>query len=329
LNEEFPDRKKKKMENFIYSINVTMPIFLVMVIGYILKQIGMLNDNFVTVANKFNFKVTLPFMLFKDIAGVDIKAVFDIKYVLFCAIVSTICFWVVWGTAKLLVRDKTIRGAFVQSSFRGSAAVMGLAFIQNIYGSSAMGPLMIVSAVPLYNIFSVIVLTFEANDSTGIDKKAKIRQAGINICKNPIILSILAGLVVGLLGIQFPTLVNKTVSNVAQMATPLALITIGAGFEGRKALAKIAPTMAASMIKLVLQPLVFLPVAAWMGFSGEKMIAILIMLASPTTPSCYIMAKSMNNDEVLTASVIVTTTLMAAFTLTGWIFLLKTLGYIG
>ena len=317
------------MENFIYSINVTMPIFLVMVIGYILKQIGMLNDNFVTVANKFNFKVTLPFMLFKDIAGVDIKAVFDIKYVLFCAIVSTICFWVVWGTAKLLVRDKTIRGAFVQSSFRGSAAVMGLAFIQNIYCSSAMGPLMIVSAVPLYNIFSVIVLTFEANDSTGIDKKAKIRQAGINICKNPIILSILAGLIVGLLGIQFPTLVNKTVSNVAQMATPLALITIGAGFEGRKALAKIAPTMAASMIKLVLQPLVFLPVAAWMGFSGEKMIAILIMLASPTTPSCYIMAKSMNNDEVLTASVIVTTTLMAAFTLTGWIFLLKTLGYIG
>ena len=317
------------MENFIYSINVTMPIFLVMVIGYILKQIGMLNDNFVTVANKFNFKVTLPFMLFKDIAGVDIKAVFDIKYVLFCAIVSTICFWVVWGTAKLLVRDKTIRGAFVQSSFRGSAAVMGLAFIQNIYGSSAMGPLMIVSAVPLYNIFSVIVLTFEANDSTGIDKKAKIRQAGINICKNPIILSILAGLIVGLLGIQFPTLVNKTVSNVAQMATPLALITIGAGFEGRKALAKIAPTMAASMIKLVLQPLVFLPVAAWMGFSGEKMITILIMLASPTTPSCYIMAKSMNNDEVLTASVIVTTTLMAAFTLTGWIFLLKTLGYIG
>ena len=317
------------MENFIYSINVTMPIFLVMVIGYILKQIGMLNDNFVTVANKFNFKVTLPFMLFKDIAGVDIKAVFDIKYVLFCAIVSTICFWVVWGTAKLLVRDKTIRGAFVQSSFRGSAAVMGLAFIQNIYGSSAMGPLMIVSAVPLYNIFSVIVLTFEANDSTGIDKKAKIRQAGINICKNPIILSILAGLIVGLLGIQFPTLVNKTVSNVAQMATPLALITIGAGFEGRRALAKIAPTMASSMIKLVLQPLVFLPVAAWMGFSGEKMIAILIMLASPTTPSCYIMAKSMNNDEVLTASVIVTTTLMAAFTLTGWIFLLKTLGYIG
>ncbi len=79
--------------------------------------------------------------------------------------------------------------------------------------------------------------------------------------QNPIILGILAGLIVGLLGIEFPTIINKTVNSVAQMATPLALITIGAGFEGRKALAKIKPTIAASLIKLVIQPLIFLPVA--------------------------------------------------------------------
>ncbi len=317
------------MENFIFSINVTFPIFLVMVIGYILKQIGMLNDNFVTVANKFNFKVTLPFMLFRDISGVDIRAVFDLKYVLFCAIVSTICFWLIWGGVKLFVKDKTIRGAFVQSSFRSSAAVMGLAFIQNMYGSSAMGPLMIVGAVPLYNIFSVIVLTFEAQTDEAINGREKVKEACINIAKNPIILGILTGLIAALLQLDFPVIMDKTIHNVAQMATPLALITIGAGFEGRKALAKIRPTIAASMIKLVIQPLIFLPVAAWMGFAGEKMIAILIMLASPTTPSCYIMAKSMKNDGVLTASVIVTTTLLAAFTLTGWIFILKSVGLIG
>ena len=317
------------MENFIYSVDATFPIFLVMVIGYILKQIGMLNDNFVTVANRFNFKVTLPFMLFRDISGVDIRAVFDIRYVLFCALVSTACFWIIWGGVKLFLKDQSMRGAFVQASFRSSTAVMGLAFIQNMYGSSAMGPLMIVSAVPLYNIFSVIVLTFEGAHSGEVDPKQKIKAACINIAKNPIILGILAGLIVGLLGIDFPVIVDKTVNSVAQMATPLALITIGAGFEGRKALAKIRPTIVASMIKLVIQPLIFLPVAAWMGFRGEQMIAILIMLASPTTPSCYIMAKNMDNDGVLTASVIVMTTLLAAFTLTGWIFILKTVGLIG
>ena len=300
------------MENFIYSVDATFPIFLVMVIGYILKQIGMLNDNFVTVANRFNFKVTLPFMLFRDISGVDIRAVFDIRYVLFCALVSTACFWIIWGGVKLFLKDQSMRGAFVQASFRSSAAVMGLAFIQNMYGSSAMGPLMIVSAVPLYNIFSVIVLTFEGARSGEVDPKQKIKAACINIAKNPIILGILTGLIVGLLGIDFPVIVDKTVNSVAQMATPLALITIGAGFEGRKALAKIRPT-----------------IAAWMGFRGEQIIAILIMLASPTTPSCYIMAKNMDNDGVLTASVIVMTTLLAAFTLTGWIFILKTVGLIG
>ena len=280
-------------------------------------------------ANRFNFKVTLPFMLFRDISGVDIRAVFDIRYVLFCALVSTACFWIIWGGVKLFLKDQSMRGAFVQASFRSSAAVMGLAFIQNMYGSSAMGPLMIVSAVPLYNIFSVIVLTFEGARSGEVDPKQKIKAACINIAKNPIILGILTGLIVGLLGIDFPVIVDKTVNSVAQMATPLALITIGAGFEGRKALAKIRPTIAASMIKLVIQPLIFLPVAAWMGFRGEQMIAILIMLASPTTPSCYIMAKNMDNDGVLTASVIVMTTLLAAFTLTGWIFILKTVGLIG
>ena len=316
------------MEDFIYSINVTFPIFLVMLIGYVLRQIGMLNDEFVTVANRFNFRVTLPFMLFKDISGVNIREVFDPGDVLFCAIVSTICFWTIWGGTRLFLKDRSMRGAFVQASFRSSAAVMGLAFIENIYGTSAMGPLMIIGAVPLYNIFSVIVLTFEATDDGADRQTGKIKTACINIAKNPIILGILAGLIVAFFGWEFPVIVNKTVSSMAQMATPLALVTIGAGFEGRKALAKMKPTIAAAMIKLVVQPLIFLPVAAWLGYTGEKMIAILIMLASPTTPSCYIMAKNMHNDGVLTASVIVMTTLLAAFTLTGWIFVLKTLGFI-
>ncbi|MDE7434263.1 MAG: AEC family transporter [Lachnospiraceae bacterium] len=319
------------MNNLLFSLNVTMPIFLVMVIGYFLRRIGMFNENFVTVVNKFNFTVTLPFMLFRDIASVPIAEVFDVKYVLFCALASAACFWIIWGGAKLWLKDGTIRGAFVQGSFRGSAAVMGLAFIENIYGSSAMGPLMIVGAVPLYNIFSVIVLTFEANEETGEGGRdmAKIRKAFVNILKNPIIIAIVLGIAAALLKLQFPAVIDKTVDNVARMATPLALIALGAGFEGRAALAKMKPTIAAALIKLVVQPAVFLPVAAALGFTGEKMIAILIMLGAPTTPSCYIMAKNMKNDGTLTASLVVATTLFGAFTLTGWIFILKSFGLIG
>ena len=316
------------MQNFIFSINVTVPIFLVMVLGWGLKQSGMLNDNFVAVANKFNFQVTLPFLLFRDISSVDIRAVFDLNYVLFCALASSACFWLIWGGTKLFLKDRYMTGAFVQASFRSSAAVMGLAFIQNLYGQSAMGPLMIIGAVPLYNIYSVIVLTFEGGQDEHANDTGKIREACINILKNPIIISIFLGLIVSLCGVHFTPIIDKKVPNSDQMATPWALVSLGAGFEGRKALTKLKPTLAASFLKLLLQPAIILPLAAAMGFTGEKMIGILIMLASPTTPSCYIMAKNMKNDGTLTASIVVMTTILASFTLTGWIFLLRMLGLI-
>ncbi|MBO5277984.1 MAG: AEC family transporter [Lachnospiraceae bacterium] len=314
------------MENFIYSLNATVPVFLVMVIGYCLKRRGMLTEGFCSAANKFNFQVTLPALLFKDISSADIRQVLDIRYMLYCAIVTSICFFTLWGLTKLLMKDKSMVGAFVQASFRGSAAVLGIAFIQNIYGTSGMAPLMIVSAVPLYNIYSVIVLTFEGGND-GQDGGA-VRRAFVNICKNPIIIGILLGVIVSFSGITFPAIVNKTVNSLAAMATPLALIVIGASFEGRKALAKLKPTMLATMIKLVVQPSLFLPVAVWMGFRTEKLIAILVMLGAPTTASCYIMAKNMNNDEVLTSSVVVAATLLSAVTLTGWIYILKAFGYL-
>ena len=303
-----------------------MPIFLVIVIGYVLKQIGMLDDNFVSVANKFNFKVTLPFLVFRDISGADIKSEFDLVFVLFCAGATTICFFVIWIGAKILIRDKSIVGAFVQASFRSSAAVMGIAFIENLYGNSGMAPMMIIGAVPLYNIYSVLVLTFEAEE-TG-EKGEKIKKALKGIVTNPIIIGIVLGVIVSLSGITFPTIVNKTIQNMAVMSSPLALIAIGAGFEGKKALAKLKPTFAVAFIKLILQTAVFVPIAITMGFRHEKLIAILIMLAAPTTPSCYIMAKNMKNDGVLTASAVVVTTLFSALTLTLWIYIIKTMGMI-
>lgn len=309
------------MDNFIFSLNATVPVFLVMVAGYVLKLRGKVNDNFCTVANDINYKLTLPALLFMDISTSNIREVFDLKYVAYCGIVTTVCFGAIWAGAKLLVRDKTEVGAFVQGSFRGSAAVLGVAFIQNMYGNAGMAPLMIIGAVPLYNIFSVIVLTFEGNNSDG----KNIKNAFINICKNPIILSILAGVAVSLLNIDFPDIVDKTLESIARLATPLALLVIGAGFEGRKAIAKVKITVIGSVIKLIVQPAIFLPVAAWLGFSGDKMIAALIMLGAPTTASCYIMAKAMNNDEVLTSSLVVFTTLLSSVTLTGWIFVLKSM----
>lgn len=314
------------MESLIYSLNATLPVFFVILIGYVLRQTGMLNENFIEVANKFNFKVTLPVLLFSDIGATNIIKNFDGKFVLFCAVVTSICFWTIWFFTRRFMKDKSMTGAFVQASFRGSAAVMAIAFIQNIYGTSGMAPLMIIGTVPLYNVYAVIVLTFEGDNNTkGMDN---IKKSCKNIIKNPLILGILAGMLVSLLNISFPKVIDKTLENFAVMATPLALVTIGAGFEGKKALAKVKPTLAASFIKLIVQPGLFLPLAVYLGFRSQALIALIVMLGSPTTVSCYIMAKNMNNDDILTSSVVVATTLLSALTLTMWIFIMKSMGLI-
>jgi predicted permease len=125
--------------------------------------------------------------------------------------------------------------------------------------------------------------------------------------------------------LDLPEIIDKTLSSFAKMASPLALITIGAGFEGRKAIAKIKPTVIASAIKLIVLPAVFLPIAVKMGFRDQALVALIIMLGSPTTPSSYIMAKNMGNDGVLSSSVVVLATLLSSVTLTFWIFLLRVL----
>ncbi len=303
-----------------------MPVFLVMVLGYVLKQIGMFPDAFWSGADKYVFKVALPVMLFCDIAETDLYTDFRLDFVLYCAGVTVVMFLGIWALSAKLMPDKGMVGAFTQGAARSSVAVLGVAFVENMYGDAGLTPLMIVAAVPLFNIFSVVILTFSARG--GAHDRTAIRTACVNIAKNPIILGIVAGLPFSLLHITIPAIPAKALENVAESATPLALLVAGAGFEGTKALAKLRPTVAATAIKLVILPAVFLPLAVQLGFSGAEMVAVLIMLGSPTTVTSYIMAKNMDNDAQLSSSIVVLTTLVSSVTLTGWIFLLRVMNLI-
>lgn len=314
------------MDSFIFSLEATVPVFMIIILGYVLMRVGFLTKEFTEVADKYVFKVALPVLLFKQIGTADIRSEFDIRFVLFCMIVTTVMFGMVWLLARIFIRDKSMVGAFTQGSVRGSAAILGIAFIDNIYGSSGMGPLMIVSAVPLYNIYSVIILTVESrNNENG---KEAIKKSFINVLKNPIIIGIFLGMIVACTGLKIPAIPLKAINSVAATATPIALIVVGAGFEGKKAIAKTGPTLVAVFIKLIVLPLIFLPVAVKMGFRREALVAIIIMLGSPTTVTCYIMAKNMNNDEVLSGSIVVLATLLSSFTLTGLVFLMRYMGWI-
>lgn len=297
-----------------------------MILGYFFHKIGWIDDVFASKMNKFVFVVPLPVLLFHDLAAVNFYEVWDTKFVCFCfgttvisisaaAIIS--CVW----------KDQSIRGEFVQASYRSSAAILGIAFIQNIYGTSGMAPLMIIGSVPLYNVMAVVVLSLLKPGRNGIDR-AVMRKTLIGIAKNPIILGIAAGLLWSALRIPLPAILSKTASSVGSMTTPMGLMAMGASFDFGKALEKKWPTITAAFIKLVGFCAIFLPIAVHMGFQNEKLVAILVMLGSATTVTSYVMAKNMGHEGVLSSGTVMLTTLCSAFTLTFWLWLLRSLGLV-
>ena len=312
------------LNNFLYSLNATLPVFAVMVLGWLLKRRDFLSDDFIKVANKLTFKVALPCMLFLDIGEMDPAQLLNGKFVLYAAAVSLVSILGIWLLTHVLMRDKRQVGAFVQGAYRSSAAVLGVALITNVYGDAGYAPLMILASVPIYNVFAVIILVLEADGGGKLDA-ARLRQVAVNVVTNPILLGIFAGMPFAFFSIPVPAMMHKGLSMLSNLATPLSLLVIGASFVWGDALKKAKPTVLASLIKLVVLPAIFLPLAIKLGFRNEQLMAILIMLGSPSTPSGYIMAKQMGNDDVLANGIVVLTTLLAAVTITLWIFLLRSL----
>lgn len=294
-----------------------------LLLGTLFMHIGVFDDIFVKKLNNFVFKIALPVLVFYDLAKEDFLQVWDAKYVLFCFGATAASILLTMGISFLL-KDKTIQGEFIQVAYRSSAALLGITLVKAIYGNSGMTPLMIIGSVPLYNIMAVIVLAFFKPQRKKLDRKL-LGETGKGIITNPIIIGILAGILWSVVQIPMPEILDKSVESVARLATPLGLMAMGASLNLKKAFESIGAAGAATVIKLVGLGLIFIPIAVALGFRQEKLVAALIMCCSPTTVSCYVMAKNMGHDGTLTSSTVMLTTLLSAFSLTGWLFVLKTM----
>ena len=314
------------MENLIFSLNATIPIFLMMLLGMLFRKLGWMDEVFAAKMNKFVFLVPLPVLLFEQLATVDFSEVWDIKFILFCFVVTAISI-TISTLISLLWKDRSVKGEFIQATYRSSAALLGIAFIQNIYGTVGMAPLMIIGSVPLYNIMAVVVLSVFKPGNNSFDK-ALVKKTLKGIATNPIIIGIVAGFVWSALKLPMPSILHKTVSSIGATATPMGLMSMGATFEMKKATSKMKPTLVAVFMKLVGFCAIFLPMAALLGFRNEELIAILVMLGSATTVSCFVMARNMGHEGTLSSGVIMMTTLLSAFTLTMWLDVLRSFGLV-
>ncbi|MBP3260986.1 AEC family transporter [Pseudobutyrivibrio sp.] len=311
------------LANLLFCLNATVPIFLLMVLGYVFKKINIFNDGLTKGLNNFVFKVALPVLVYKELATSDVEELWDAKFVLFC-LLATVLSIIIAYTLSFLFKEKEIRPEFVQGTYRSSAALLGVGIATNLYGNAGMTPLMIIGAVPLYNVFAVIVLTLGQGEGklTG----ALMRKTLWGVITNPIIIGVMLGIVRAF--IPVPILLPKTLNYVSCLATPLGLMALGASFHFKEAITKLWPTGLATFLKLIGLGMIIIPIAVSMGYTHDRLIAVLIMTSSPTTVSTFVMAKSMGYNGTVSAGIVMLTTILSAFTLTVWLYILRTYGLI-
>ena len=319
------------LENFIFSANVVIPVFIMIFIGWVLRRTNAISESFVNESNKLMFYFGLPVMLFSQISKADFSTVFDLNLVVFALSVTFVVFVILIIFAKNFIKDCSLHGSFIQGGFRGNFALIGLPLSINIFGQEAVARSSVLLAIIVltYNVLAVIILEHCSVKRIKHDTVfLKVKSLLIFLLKNPLFMSIIIALPFSLLKIQFPVIISKPMDYIGYLAIPLSLIGIGGTFKFENAKATISLSILAAAIKTAITPLIFVPLAIFLGFRGLNLGIIAVLLTAPTAVNSFIMAKETGNDQHLAGSIIVMSSGMSLFTAFVSVYILKVLNFI-
>jgi malonate transporter and related proteins len=314
------------MENFLTVLSLVVPVFLIVALGYILKRFGMINENFVKLSSKIVFSVSLPALIFSEISSIDITQDVDLWVVVFIYAGTLISFIFSWAAAVIFIKEPRNQSVFIQGSFRGNFAIIGLALIVNIYGQTVLGKASLVLAftIPLYNVLSIIALTFPLRR----EKKLNYSATFLAILKNPLIIAVVLALLFSIFSIPVHHTIGITIEYLAAISLPLALLGIGGFMDFADFRQESLYAVFSTFIKLMIIPL-FATYAAYLsGFRGDELGIIFILFACPTAIASFIMAEAMGSNSRLAANILLMTTLFSVITITLGLFILKENGLI-
>ncbi len=319
------------IDNIIFSIGAVLPIFLLVVLGYLLKKTSFLPDAFYAGGEKFVFKIALPCMLFLSVANSTAKKLTsNLKLVLFCSVMVVIFFVFLSLIVPLFVKDNDKRGAFIQGAYRSNFGILGLPLAANLFGAegTATAAILMPAAIIFFNVLAVVILTVYAPN----DMKKKPAVLALDIAKsvvtNPLVIAVVLGLPFLLFEIELPNFAYKTLDDLSGTVSALALVSLGAGFQKDSLRGRIGYSLIASAVKTAVLPTVAVVVGYLLGFRDVQLGLVFILFGSPTAVSSYIMAKNMKSDHEMAGQILLLSTLMCLFTLFIGIILLRTLSLI-
>lgn len=307
------------MENIILSLNVVLPLFFTMSLGYLLKHLNMFDNNTLNKMNNIVFKSFLPMLLFYNIYNTDLKGVFNLNLIIFSAICVVALYLTLYLIVPLIEKDNKKCGALLQGLFRSNFVIFGIPIIESLFGREKIGvpTLLVAVVVPLFNALSVLALeTFRGG-------KPNFKKIFIGVIKNPLIIASALGILTLIFKIKLPTPIEKTINDVSKIATPLSLILLGASFKFDDIKKYIKQTTIAVIGKTILIPSIILPICVMFGYRDVELSTLMIIFAAPTAISSFTMAQQMDSDSDLAGQIVVFTSAFCVITVFVWIFILK------
>ena len=310
------------MPLFFDILIIVLPVFLVIGLGFGLKMARLVDGSFLYQLNRLVYFLALPALLFYEIARADFSATFNGMLLAGMLAAILLTFFLAYGFAAWRGYPPDARGSFCQGAFRGNIAYIGLAIVFNAYGSDGLAAagILLGFLVPVYNFFGILALLLpHRQQGQQFSPWFWIRQVG----GNPLILSSFAGILWSFLNLPLPQVIERSLDIVADMALPLALLSIGGSFSLQRLRGDISKSMIATAIKLVWLPLITAGILIVLGIGGRELAIGVIFAGTPTAAAAYIMAQQMRGDANLSGSIIMLSTLLSLITYTVALLLLE------
>ncbi|QIM68683.1 AEC family transporter [Basfia succiniciproducens] len=314
------------LSSLIFSVGVTLPTILLLILGMLIRKKKMIDDRFCEQSTKVVFNITLPVLLFFSVYGKHVDYISQMA-VLSVGIIGTISLFLLAELfAARFIAEKRERGTFVQAIYRGNSGILGLAFCISAFGDSAAVPASIYSAavIFLYNILAVITLTRSL--STGSVSVVSIMKG---VIKNPLIIAILFALLANSISLELPAPLLSTGNYLANMTLPLALICTGATIDLSVFSNKTSNVvLMGSLGRLVVTPVFMILIGKVFGLDGMLLGVVALMNTTPVASAAYAMVRAMGGNSVTVANIIGITTVGSMITSSLMLLILSQAGWI-
>ena len=312
------------MENFILAFNVIMPLFILIILGHLIKKVKLITEESIKQFNLIIYNIFLPALLFNNMYHINLNE--DIKFgiIFYSAFSILLIFCILCIIVPKFEKQKSKASTMIQGMYRSNFALFGIAVTESMYGTGKAGitGILVAVIVPIFNILSVCLFEIYR------DGKIDIKNIFERIVRNPILIGTVLGIACKLLCISFPVIIEKSFDTIGNLATPMALIILGGTFTFEKLNKNKIRLIVVIVVRLILIPFIFIILSILLGYRRKELFALYIMFGSPTAVASFAMASAMGGDSDLAGQIIVLTTLLSLFSCILGIFIMKYIGLI-